>query len=197
MILLKSIFRIILIILKLPYYYIFKNTDTLTANPKEHLKRARKLLKKNKNSLLLYAALEIRFALERIVQMEAIFCETISKRYLDEYDPSKKRKALSKIDDNINYSHKIYLINKQTGEKMQIGQYKPIDQYKIDEIKGKLGDLLHPKDGLNLGIANDIWYKNTKTFLQEANAYLLDIIKDNRPYFAYSNMGQFELIKED
>lgn len=73
----------------LSYAAIFNKQENLTADPNEHLKRAKKLLRKNKNSLLLYAALEIRFALERMIQRELIFAEKVSKRALKEYSPIK------------------------------------------------------------------------------------------------------------
>ena len=140
------------------YAYVFKNEENLTANPIEHIKRAKKLLKKNKNSLLLYAALEVRFGLERMVQRELLFAEKATKKMLKEYDPVKKRKNLTRLDENVDFPHKIYLVNQKTGEKFEWGKYRPMDKNKVSEIKGKLGDLLHPKEGLLLGISNDPWY---------------------------------------
>ena len=78
--------------LLLSYAAVFNKQENLTADPKKHLKRAKKLLRKNNNSLLLYAAVEIRFALERMVHNQLIFAEDVSKRMMNEYDPSKKNR---------------------------------------------------------------------------------------------------------
>lgn len=187
----KLIYKLLL----LSYSSIFNNTKNLTANPKEHLKRAKELLNKNQNSLLLYAALEIRFALERMVHNQLIFADQVSKRMLDEYDPSKKRKNMTRIDKNSNFPHKIILIDRVTGERYEWGEYWPIDQEKVNKIKGRLGDLLHPKDGLKLGISNDPWYKETRAFLEESYEYLFKLTQQNKYYFAYKGLDNFKLIK--
>lgn len=188
--------RLIYHLLLLSYAFVFNNQENLTADPNEHLKRAKNLLSKNRNSLLLYAALEIRFALERMTQRELIFAEKVSAKALKEYDPVKKRKTLSRLDKDADYLHKIYFINKETGEKLEWAEYRPLDLQKVNKIHGKLGDLLHPKEGLNLGISNDKWYQDTRNFLTESMEYLSNILKDNNPYFAYAHLDQFELVKQ-
>ena len=90
----------------------------------------------------------------------------------------------------------IYFKNKETGEKFEWGEYKPLELQKVNEINGKLGNLLHPKDGLKLGFSNDKWYHDTRYYLNESIEYLSNILKDNHPFFAYTNLDQFELIKQ-
>lgn len=76
-------------LLTLSYSAVFKDSGRLlTASPKEHLRRASLLLKKD-NSHLLYAALELRFALERMVQHELILAEKATERSIQEADPIK------------------------------------------------------------------------------------------------------------
>jgi len=181
--------------LLISYAAVFNNMQNLTADPKEHLKRAKLLLKKNQNSHLLYSALELRFALERIVHNQLIFSEEVSKRMLDEYDPTKKRKNMSRIDKDSDYAHKIYLIEKDTGKRFEWGEYRPIDKNKVKEVQGRLGDLLHPKNGLNLGISDDIWYIETRKFLEETHDYLSEITDGNEYYFSYRGLQNFDMVK--
>ena len=183
--------------LLIAYYILFNNKENLTASPKEHLKRARKLLKGAKNNLLLYAALEIRFALERIVHNELVLSDKATNKALDMYDPSKKRKIMSILDDNVNYRHKIFFINKKTNEKEYRGVYKPLPQEKVNNIKGRLGDLLHAREGLSLGVSNDNWYVQTRNFLFESLEYLTKYLKDNEKYFFYAESNKYELVKFD
>lgn len=177
------------------YYILFNNKENLTANPKEHIKRAKRLLKRAKNNLLLYAALELRFALERSVHNELVYSEKPSNTVLDMYDPSKKRKVMSSIDNNVNYPHKIYFINKKTKEKVYWGTYKPLPQEKVNYIKGRLGDLLHAKEGLLLGVSNDNWYVQTRNFLYESLDFLEKHFKNNEKYFIYADSDKYELVK--
>jgi len=195
LILIYHIPRLLFQFLQISYSDVFNRHENLTADPKEHIKRANNLLKKKKNSLLLYAALEIRFAAERIIDNQLAFAETVSKKTLKKYDPAKKRKAMTAIDPNSDHPHKILLINKETGEKFDWGTYKPIELEKIKEIRNKLGDLLHPKVGSKLGISNDPWYIETRRFLKESTEYLSDKLANNEYYFAYKNLNNFELIK--
>jgi hypothetical protein len=181
--------------LMVSYTSVFNNQQNLTADPKEHLKRANRLLKKNRNSLLLYSALELRFALERIVHNQLIFAEEVSNRMLDEYDPTKKRKNMSRIDEDSDHPHKIYLIEKDTGKRFEWGEYRPIDQKKVNEIQGRLGNLLHPKDGLKLGISDDPWYIDTRKFLEETHDYLTGITDGNEYYFSYRGLQNFDMVK--
>ncbi|MBL8027776.1 MAG: hypothetical protein JNL74_15240, partial [Fibrobacteres bacterium] len=84
--------RLFCLLLLNSYYLVINYRENLTADPKEHLKRAKKLLKKKRmNSLLLYAALEIRFALERMVDAQLLFADNASNKMLKEYDPVKKK----------------------------------------------------------------------------------------------------------
>ena len=181
--------------LLIAYHKFFHNEENLTANPKEHILRAKKLLKQGKNSLLLYSALELRFALERSVHNELIYSEKASNNILDMYDPSKKRKFMSIIDDNVNYAHKIYFINKKNKEKVFWGTYIPMPQEKVNNIKGRLGDLLHAKDGLLLGVSDDNWYVQTRKFLYESLDFLEKHFKNNEKYFMYADSDKYEMVK--
>lgn len=125
-----------------------RNWPTLTADPAEHLKRAKRILRKGQLSELLYAALELRFALERMAQRELIFMDMATNRMLKEYDPVKKVKNLQRLAPEAAFAHEIYLVNKATGERFKWAEYKPLDKVRVAEIQGRLGDLLHPKDTL-------------------------------------------------
>lgn len=186
--------RVIIALLELSYAYVFNNKTNLTANPKEHLKRANKLLRKKQNSLLLYAALELRFALERIVHFQLLLANG-SNKMLKEYDPVKKRKNISFLDSEADFPHNIFYRNKQTGERFLWGVYKPLNEEKVSSIKGRLGDLLHPKDGISLGVSDDVWYIDTRKFLIEAIEFLGNHLKNNEQYFTFKNIKDFEIEK--
>lgn len=187
--------RIAYVLLLASYAYVFNNPSTLTANPAEHLSRARELLRRGRNSELLYAALELRFALERMAQREILFSSKISKRALDEPDPRKKASNLLRLNPATAHPHEIILVNRATGERTPFGQYKPMDRARIAEMQGRLGDLLHPKEGIPLGIPDHPWYQDTRKFLQTSTAYLETVFKDNTPFFAYEGLDHIEMIK--
>ena len=188
--------RLFFLLLLVSYAYVFNRHDTLTADPKEHLKRAKKLLRRQPADML-YAALEVRFALERIAQRELIFAEKASARSLDEYDPVKKVKALRRVDPQTAHPHRVFFVDKALGIRLDWGQYKPLDQQKAAYYKGRLGDLLHPKDGLRLGLWDDPWYRDTKVFLSEAIDYLSGLAQDNTPFFALQDLDNFEVVRSD
>ena len=77
---------------------------------------------------------------------------------------------------------------------MPWGHYKAMDEKRVSEIKGRLGDLLHPKPGLHLGIADDPWYVETRTFLSEALDYLSWTYEDNTPFFAFQGVDDVEMV---
>lgn len=187
--------RLFYYILLVSYAAVFNNRPTLTASPVEHLRRAKKILRRGRLSGLLYAGVELRFALERMAQRELLLTEMASERTLKEYDPSKKLANLYRIAPEAAYAHDIFLLNKKTGERIKWGEYKPLDRERVTAIKGRLGDLLHPKDGLKLGIPDDPWYKETTRFLNEAVGYLSMVYKDNSPFFAYEGLENFEMVK--
>lgn len=187
----RLIFRALLV----SYAAVFTNRPTLTANTEEHIKRARKILSRGHLSELLYAALELRFALERMAQRDLIFVELASNRMLKEYDPVKKVANLHRLAPDAAFVNEIYLVNKATGERFKWAKYKPLDKPRVAAIQGRLGDLLHPKEGLLLGIPGDPWYVETKQFLSEALDYLSGVYKDNAPFFAYEGLAQFEMVK--
>ncbi len=189
--------KIILNKLEHVYFSVFNKESNLTANPKVHLNRAKKLLKRKRNSLLLYAALEIRFAVERILDHQLSLSSKASKNMLKEYDPVKKKKSMSLIDKNSDFDNEVYLLDKKNNTKIKWGNYKTIDQTKLTEMKGKLGDLLHPKIGLPLGLSNHKWYKDTRNFLLGYIDYLEDKTKNNESYFLYEDMDNFEFVKKN
>lgn len=186
--------RIIYRLLLLSYALVFNYQENLTADPKVHLKRARKLLK-GQNAQLLYAALEVRFALERMIQRELILAEKASGKELKEYNPVKKVKALRPLDEDTEYPHQIFFVNRETGERYNWGQYKPLDEERVKQIQGKLGDLLHPKVGLRLGISNDPWYTETREFLSASIDYLSTVLVNNTPFFAFEGLDFIEMVK--
>ncbi len=187
----RLIFRLLLV----SYAAVFSNRPTLTANPAEHIKRARAILRRGRLSELLYAAVELRFALERMAQKDLIFADRASNRMLKEYDPAKKVTNLHRLSPDAAFAHEVYFVNKATGKRHKCADYKPLDNSRVDEIKGRLGDLLHPKEGLRLGIPDDPWHIETKRFLNESLNYLSHIYKDNSPYFLYEGREQFEMVK--
>jgi hypothetical protein len=183
-------------LLLISYAYVFNRHDNLTASPKEHINRARKLLK-GQNSQLLYAALELRFALERMAQFELLLSAKASERILDDSNPVKKVKALHRINQETAYEQKIYIVDKTTGTRLEWGRYKPLDQTQTAFIQGRLGDLLHPKDGLPLGIWNDPWYTQTRAFLLDSLDYLSTVVKDNTAFFSVSDLSNFEMLRAE
>lgn len=187
--------RLIYLLLQISYAYVFNNPRNLTASPAEHIKRAKKLLRRGFNSELLYAALELRFALERMVQWELIMANMASNRMIKEYDPVKKVSYLRQLNSDSADFHEIYLVNPQTGERVKWGSYKPLDKKTVSTIQGRLGDLLHPQNGLLLGIKDDPWYTNTRSFLLTTADYLSVIQKDNQPFFAFYGQKNFEMVK--
>jgi len=187
--------RLIYLGLLVSYAAVFNNRPTLTANPTEHIERARRILRKGYLSELLYAAVELRFALERMAQKDLILANMASNKMLDQYDPVKKLSNLHRIDPNSAYEHEIYMVNKVTGERFKWGNYKPLDKARVSYIQGRLGDLLHPKDGLCLGIHDDPWYINTKKFLMESLDYLQSVYKDNTSFFAFEGLEHIEMVK--
>jgi len=187
--------RLIYVALLLSHAVVFNNHPTLTANPAEHVKRARRILKRGRLSELLYVAIELRFALERMTQRELMFAEMASIRMLKEPDSSKKIANLRRLAPAAVYGHEIYLVNKRTGERFKWGEYKPLDRTRVATIQGRLGDLLHPKDGLALGIRSDPWYTSTRRFLEETTEYLSSLCMDNLPFFALEGVDSFEMVK--
>ena len=188
--------RLVFMALIVSYAYVFNRHDNLTASPKEHLRRARKLLK-GQNSQLLYAALELRFALERITFDELAFAEKATNKSLKDNDPGNRVAALHSLNESSKYPHKIYIVDRETGKRSYFGHYKPIDKQRANSIDGRLGGLLHAKAGLNLGISDDQWYIDTRKFLQDTIQYLDGIIEDNTRFFALEGLDRVEMVRDD
>lgn len=181
--------KLIWSLLHLSYAAVFANNPTLTASPKEHLRRAKKLLRRRRHSELLYAALEIRFAIERLTKNETA-SSRISKRVRDDHRPVNKIKALHRADARAKLRHRFWMV--VDGERFHAGEYHPFDLEKVKEITGRLGDLLHPKDGLPLGLKDSAYYRDTRRFLAETVDYLWPIAVRSKPYLMYIDMPHHE-----
>lgn len=147
------------------------------------------------NAHLLYAALELRFALERMIASELLFASKATERSLKEYDPVKKLRALHRLNDATRHYHKIVIVNRRTGERFEWGQYKPLDPDRVASIHGRLGDLLDPKVGLSLGVRNDTWYIETRQFLRKSCDYLDSVRKGNSHFFGFEGLDHIEMVK--
>lgn len=179
------------------YAYVFNNVENITANPLEHIKRAQKLLKSRHNSILLYAALELRFAVERMVKGQLLFKNKVSNSTWKKRDPTIHAKALRENDARVDCPYEIFFLARRINEKIPIGAYKPFPIEKVKEIDGRLGELLHIKNGPNFGISSDPWYKITRSYLKETANYLQAIAEDNVQFFAYAGDENYELVIKD
>lgn len=85
------------------------------------------------------------------------------------------------------------------GERIPSAEYYPLDLERVKEIKGRLGDLLHPKDGLPLGLRDSEFYRETRAFLTASIDYLWPIAKRSRPYLLYKGLPnhEAEALEED
>jgi len=180
--------RLVWAALQWSYASAFHNRPNLTADPQEHLRRAKRLLRSRKNSQLLYAALEIRFALERIAHTD-LFHDSISNRVRKKYQPTKKLKGLNMAEPGAKVPHRMVLVHRETGERVPWGDFHPLDPARVSEIEGRLGDLLHPKVGLPLGVPDSPWYRETRAFLWEAHDSLASLPED-RKFFLGTEDGE-------
>jgi hypothetical protein len=130
-----------------------------------------------------------------MVQRELVFAEKATERAIQEPDPIKKLKALYRLSNDARHAHKIILVNQATGERFDWGEYKPLDLDRVRAIHGQLGDLLHPKLGLNLGIRDDLWYRETRRFLADSEAYLSEVLSNSTPFFSYEGLRHIEMEK--
>ena len=177
---------------------VVRSGDTLTASPLEHIARARAILRSCRLSQILYAALELRLALERITQLELIMADESTSRMLDEYQPGKKVASLRQLAPASAVPHDIEIRHAVTGEWSKIGEYRPLDQRRVNEVYGRLGDLLHAKDGLMLGIpAREPWYRQTYEFLVETADFLEASYKDNDQFFSYEGLDHIRMVPRE
>lgn len=174
------------------YSYVFQRHENLTADPREHLRRARRLLK-GPNSVLLYAALELRLALERMADHEIRLAEGVSRKTLKDEDPTKHVAAAIGIAPESRYPQDIYIVDPHTGIRYPYGQYRPMDKAVVSRYDGKLGDLLHATYGLHLGVYNDPWYTSARQFLGEVCAWMDETLTDNESFFAYHGFDNVEM----
>lgn len=177
------------------YAAVFHKGATLTANPSEHIKRAKRILRKGDLSRVLYAALELRFAVERMAQADLIFAESASNRMIAEPCPVKKISNMRRLAPSSGVAHDFFLINATTGERVKIDGYTPLDRVRVAEIKGRLGDLLHPKEGIPLGMRGCSWYAETGEFLESSLNYLESVLKDSTQFFTYEGLDHIEMVE--
>jgi len=170
---------------------LFEN-KLLTADPNEHIKRAKILLNQFNNSYLLYAALELRLALERIIHNQLTLSEDHSFASKGKNDPKRKKLIMKKIDPDSNFDYIIFYRDPDNQKKVEWGEYKNISEKRVKEIEGRLGNFLHMKLGLKLGVPNNPWYKETRSFLTETADYLEERITGSCYYFSYRNLENFE-----
>lgn len=164
----------------------------LTADPKENIRRAKILLGQYDDSLLLYCALELRMAIERIVHNQLTLSEDHSMSAKGKNDPKRKKIIMNKIDPESNFNYNIYYIDPETKKKVYWGEYKNIPAKTVNEIEGKLGNLLHMKLGLMLGNSEDPWYSETRSFLTKTSIYLEERTSGSSYYFSYKDLDNFE-----
>lgn len=171
-------------------------TKLLTADPQEHLRRAGILLDKNDDALLQYAALELRLCIERILHNQLTLCVLHSKKNKKGIDPKKKKLIMGNLDPASDFDYDIYYTNPEDGSRTFWGTYKNIPEEKVKGIEGRLGNYLHMKRELKLGISDDPWYRETRNFLTETQKYLAERTRNSEYYFSYSDVDNFELIKK-
>lgn len=171
-------------------------TKLLTADPKEHLRRARILLDKRDDSLLLYAALELRLAIERVVHNQLTLSVSHSKKDKKKNDPKRKKLVMNIIDPESDSDYDVYYIDPISKERVFWGTYKNISTKEVKKIEGRLGNLLHMKLGLKLGIAHDPWYRDTREYLNQVCVYLTERVNDSKFYFSFQGVENFELLKK-
>jgi len=172
-----------------------RSGDTLTASPCEHILRARRILERGRLSELLYAALELRFAIERITHLELLFADSASNQMLNEYSASKKIAILRQLAPDSAILHDVEIQHAVTGEWSKIGEYHPLDHLRANKINGRLGDLLHAKDDLMLGMPDrEPWYRETYVFLCEAADFLGESYEGNTQFFSYEGLDHVRLV---
>ncbi len=167
-------------------------SQLLTADSHEHIKRAKILLSKLDNSLLLYAALELRFAIERIIHNQLTLSDNHTFKAKSKNDPKRKKLIMKKIDPESDHNYNIYYVDQNTGERTFWGEYKNIPARRVKEIEGNLGNLLHMKLHLKLGIADDPWYRETRSFLNDTANYLDERITGSCYYFSLKDLDCIE-----
>ena len=168
----------------------------LTADPKEHLRRAELLLRKNNNAFLLYAALELRLATERIQHNQYTMYENHSLKSKRQSDPVRKKLIQEQIDPESDSDYIIYFTEPQTGNRILWGEYKNIPENRVKKIEGRLGNLLHMKLGLKLGVADDLWYHETRSFLESTTDYLKERTEGSCYYFSFKDLDGFQFEKK-
>lgn len=174
---------------------LFEST-LLTADPKEHVLRAKILLDTQNDSFLLYAALELRLAIERIMHNQYTLSPDQSMDGKRRNDPKRKKLIMNIIDPESDHDYKVYYIDPKDQSKIFWGIYKNIPRQKVKEIDGKVGNLLHMHLGLNLGLAGDSWYMETRDFLNRTADYLKERITDSLFYFSFTDVDNFIFEKE-
>jgi len=103
---------------------------------------------------------------------------------------------MKSIDPNSDRDYDIYYRDSENGSKVFWGTYKNIPEEKVNTIYGKLGSYLHMKAGLRLGVENDPWYIEARTFLDKTEKFLAERIENSLPYFSYADIENYELIEK-
>lgn len=174
---------------------IFKS-NLLTANPKEHILRAKTLLNLNNDSLLLYSALELRLAVERIIHNQYTLSTEHTRGAKRKNDPKRKKLIMNTIYPNSDIDYNIFFIDPTDGKKICWGVYKNIPEKKAKELEGRLGRFLHMQLGLKLGVPDDPWYYETRKFLNETANYLEERVTDSLYYFSYKDIENLSFAKK-
>lgn len=133
-------------------------------------------------------------ALERMTQLDLIFADQASNRMLAEPSPLKKIASLHRLAPEAAAPHDFFFVNKTSGERVKLDEYRPLDKQWVSVIHGRLGDLLHPKDGLNLGVPGDPWYTETRRFLEQSLEYLESVNAGHTPFFAWDGVDGIEAV---
>ena len=138
----------------------------------------------------------MRLALERIIHNQLTLSEQHSRKDKKKNDPKRKKLVMGVIDPKSNCDYDIFYTDPNTGHKAFWGTCKNISEKKVKTIEGKLGNLLHMKIGLRLGVAEDQWYTDTREFLDNTCDYLTERITDSKYFFSFQGLDNFELIKK-
>jgi hypothetical protein len=127
-------------------------------HPHDHLRRAKALLKRPGTATLLYAALELRCAIEGRLKQYAQAHDHLSKREIADYRIKNLHKAVTKISD---LEHIIAIVAQiEPGKPLEF-VYTPVSQ-ELRDRGGKLGDLLHYRKDTDAA-----WHERTHAFVAE------------------------------
>ena len=138
---------------------------------------------------LIYAALEYRCAIERLLFMYmSMTCENMSKSLEVLYRAVDLKKAILKLDPDFIIKIRfvgLWLMAKGEATKLEIP-----DLDRLSTIYGKLGSYLHsikrPKDA----IENPAWWKRLSELLSETDTILAPLLEIPLGYFTPNEIGR-------